>query len=309
MSESEMKYPLVDKKYPVPWESNLQIDEKLSFTREQMRQPGFDAKKIMQDFDEAAKQNEAKKHRYQVHSIVAEILPSVEHWGDDLTEEEAEAKAANGTINSLKQAVSYAEATIEQRETVKDNIQRRFTQENLLAALYGSRQFTDIDLPNFKHFISVFSLTEVEEHLALAKEKVALLDEDIAYQNRLKAIFVAQIQKLVAEARPILARKLCEISQVVKEGLIEREAMVSTLTSCHKHGTVDTGRAHGYMGNKRDFASLQSRYIHLRADITKYADPSTLNIPDFPADLTPDERALGEMEILAEAEKVKVKPS
>jgi hypothetical protein len=305
MSEPEVKYPLVQKTYPVPWESNVQIEEhQLVFTPDQMRAPGFDPKKIVQDFDEAQKQNEAKKHRYWAKAIVAEILPSVTHWGDDLTEKEAEVKAANWSINQQEQEKSYVKATIEQRETAKDTIQRRFTRENLETAKYNHEQFTDVDLPNFKHSISIFSLQEVEDHLALAQEKIALLDEDIAYWNRIEAIFEAQIKKLTDAAPAILKEKLCEISQVVKDADKTINGIRKTAIRNQKSHDVKGKDAVKFSDDHIRFKQLQTRYICLHSEILKYADPSSLSIPVFPNDLSMDDVAYtSEIEQAAERER------
>jgi len=207
--------------------------------------------------------------------------------------------------NQLRQQIEMVDVEIQRLTDVKKAIADTYTREMLENALWHRKSII-IGLPNRKRSFFINTLEDVEELLALAKEKHKVLDEGIAYYSKLREGYRAQLQRLTETAPAILKEKLCEIQQVCRNADKAKETMIKMASEYRKKDKIEGKVAITYIENKDCFSTFERQYIHLHSEIIKYADAATLSIPQFPARLNADE-SRGEVWILEVAKKERTK--
>lgn len=228
---------------------------------------------------------------YYLRQTLGEIFVEGGHFEMPVPSvEELTRRAENFGINQLEQEINLTIVQVQRLNQAKRIIADTYTREKMEDSLWNKKPIT-ISLPNSNRMSYVNTPDDMEELLALAKEKQKILDEGIAYYSKLKAAYEAQLHTMQAQASTILIEKLRQIKQVVRESKKSRETMIKIASEYRKKDKIDGKEAVKYVENKENFTALQTRYIHLHTEISKYSDPAALSLPSFPMSLNLDERS------------------
>jgi len=307
-SESKTPYPCFRKKYGT-MEGNLGQQEEPTIRASDVLKPDFDLEQLKADTHAREEQRQRDLESFLESKIFSPIFGTMMHFEYPVRSVQRVLKKSEGwSILQLGQEIELMDVEIERRQEAKKIRAATYTKEKIEHALWNHTSIsTETKSEGRTRSFYVHTIEDAEELLALEKEAQQILDVRIGYFTAIKQGYEAMLRAMKKAAPAILKRKLCDISQVVKEADETIKAIRKTAIRNQKSHDVKGKEAVKFSDDRLHFKELQNRYIGLSSEIRNYAD-SALSIPPFPNDLTMDERASTfEIEHAAEAERKGIK--
>jgi hypothetical protein len=263
--------------------------------------PEFDLEKLKREAIAAEIQRKLDANAYFLRAIEAKYLgvggpterpfPSVE--------KELE-KSSNWTITQHAQAIDITLDKIEALNSLKKTIREFSGKDRQTDAMWRNEGVPIKRTSGYHTPPPPHSLEEIERVVRLGKVEVEAVEFWVDYHTRTKEGHEAQLKKIQEAAPSIVKANLIKMAQLCETASKAKNIMIKLAREYRKHDRIDPKKAHEYAMNRQVFFTCENQYMPLQREISGLTDVTTLNLPNFPVSLTPEERK-GEENILLAA--------